>query len=271
MSTLPTTQDVRHVREQAEAGVFATFDTVKNPLFAALGAVDAATRTVTDVIAKARTGAAERAEEAQGRVQKALHELQSRVSELPNEVSELRHRLEPAEMRKMAEQYREAAQKAYASLIERGEEVFGDIRNRPAVRQALDSVGSGVNTAQERLEIAVRELNATVDDLRSRFARGSRSIGEKTAWQAQKVAETVGEQVKGTAQRVADAATEAGEQVADTVHDTGEKVSKATGEAGDDAASTARSTGRKVAERAAPPPQRKPVGRRPGDNSARKN
>lgn len=267
MSTLPTTQDVRHVREQAEAGVSATFDAVKSPLFAALGAVDAATRTVTDVIAKARTGAAERAEEAQDRVQKALNGLQSRVSDLPKDVSELRHRLEPAEMRKMAEQYREAAQKVYASLIERGEEVFVDIRNRPAVRQAFDSVESGVDTAQERLETAVRELNATVDELRSRFARGSRSISERAAWQAQRAATTAGEQVRDTAQRVADAATEAGEQV----RDTGEKVSKATTEAGDDAASTARSAGRKVAERAAPPPQRKPVGRRPGDNSTRKH
>lgn len=271
MSTLPTTQDVRHVREQAEAGINVTFHAVKSPLFAALGAVDAATKTVTEAITKARSEAAERADQTQGRLHQVASDLQLRVSELPNEVSELRHRLEPAELRKLVEQYRDAAQKTYGSLIERGEEVFDELRSRPTVKQALDSVESGVDTAQQRLENAVRELNSTVDELRARFARTSRSASEKAAWQAKRVAAAAGEQVQDTAERVAGVAAETGEQVSEQVKDTGEKVSEAITEAGDDAAATARSTGRRVAERAAPPPQRKTGTRRPGDNSSRKH
>jgi hypothetical protein len=48
-------------------------------------------------------------------------------------------------------------------------------------RQALDSVESGVDTAQERLEIVVRDLNSAAVDLRSRFVRTSRSVGQKVA------------------------------------------------------------------------------------------
>src|SRR5262249_16295170 len=147
--------------------VSATFEAVRSPFLAALGAVDTATRAVTDAISKVRSEASERAEETQNRLQKALNELQIRISALPKDVSELRHRVEPAELRRLADEYREAALKAYASLVERGEGVYDELRSRPGVKQALDSVESSVDTAQERLEIAVRDLNATVDELRS--------------------------------------------------------------------------------------------------------
>jgi heparin binding hemagglutinin HbhA len=268
MPAMPKTEDVRQAREQAETAVHTTFEAVKSPLLAALGAVDTATHVVTEAFCKARSGAGERAEETQHRLQKALNELQARASELPKEISELRHRLEPAELRKLAEEYREAAQKAYASLVERGEEVYGELRSKPVVKQAIDSVESGVDTAQERLEIVVRDLNATVEELRSRFARTSRSVGEKAAIQTQRAATAAGEQVKETADKLAGAASGAGEQVKDTA----EKVAEATTEAGDDAAATTRSASRKVANRATPPaPQHKEPSRRPGDNSTRRS
>lgn len=250
MPTMPETEDVRSAREQAETAVSSTFEVVKSPLLAALGAVDTATHAVTDAFAKARSGAGERAEETQARLQRALNELQSRVSDLPRELSGLRQRLEPAELRKLADEYREAAQKAYASLVERGEDVYGDLRSRPMVKQAIDSVESGVDTAQERLEVAVRELNATVEELRARFARTSRSVGEKAAIQTQRAAAAASEQVK----------------------ETGDKLADATSEAGDEAAASTRSASRKVANRATPPaPQHKEPSRRPGDNSTRKS
>lgn len=125
MPALPTTKDVRRVRKQAEAGVTVTFDAVKSPLFAVLGAVDAASRTVTG---------------------------------------------------------------AYSAFVERGEEVFDEFRSQPRVKRALDSVESGVDTAQERLEVVVSDLNFAATDLRSRFARASRSAGEKVARDTQRVA-----------------------------------------------------------------------------------
>src|ERR1700742_3677049 len=124
MPAMPKTEDVRQAREQAETTVSSTFEAVRSPLFAALGAVDTATHAVTDALSKARSGAGERAEETQHRLLKARNDLQVRASELPKEISGLRHRLEPAELRKLAEEYREAAQKAYASMVERGEEVY---------------------------------------------------------------------------------------------------------------------------------------------------
>ena len=78
-------------------------------------------------------------------------------------------------------------QKAYTSLVERGEEVFDDLRSQPRVMQALDSVGSGVDTAQARLEVVVRDLNSAAADLRSRLARTSRSVGEQVARDAERV------------------------------------------------------------------------------------
>ncbi|HEX2301209.1 MAG TPA: hypothetical protein VHH34_22350, partial [Pseudonocardiaceae bacterium] len=127
----------------------------------------------------------------------------------------------------------------------------------------------GVDTAQERLEIAVRDLNATVEELRSRFARTSRSVGEKTAIQTQRAADAAGEQVTETADKLAGAASGAGEQVKESA----EKLAETTTEAGDEAAATTRSAARKVANRATPPaaPQHKEPSRRPGDNSTRRS
>lgn len=245
MPALPTTEDVRHVRQQAEAGVTATIQVMRNPLLAALGVVDAATSLLTETLARTRD-AADRGGETQYRLLRALNEMQSRVSELPGEISELRYRLEPTELRRLAEQYRESAQQAYASLVERGEEALGELRSQPRVQQALGSVESGVDTAQERLETVVRDLNIAVEELRSRFARTSRSVGEKVA--------------RGTETAV----TAAAGQMEDTAHD----VTDAVLDAGVEAAAVSRGASRRVADRAAPP--RRPVTRRPGDNNTRK-
>ncbi len=215
MPALPTTKDVRRVRKQAEAGVTVTFDAVKSPLFAVLGAVDAASQTVTGAWGKARS-------EATGR---------------PD------NRPEPTELRKLAETCGEAVQKAYFSLVERGEEVFDEFRSQPRVKQALDSVESGVDTAQERLEVVVRDLNSAAADLRSRFARTSRSVGEKVARDTQRATTGVTQQVRQTADEVSEAVTEAGEE----------------------AAAATRSATRRAANQASPP--RKPATRRPGDNN----
>ena len=116
MPAMPKAEDVRQTREQTETAVNATFEAMRGPLLAALGAVDTATQAITEALSKARSEAGERAEETQSRFQKRLGDLQARASELPKDLSDLRHRLEPGELRKLAEEYREAAQKTYASL-----------------------------------------------------------------------------------------------------------------------------------------------------------
>ncbi|MGH3896944.1 MAG: hypothetical protein ACRDTA_01570 [Pseudonocardiaceae bacterium] len=163
MSTLPTAQDVRRMRKQAEAGVTVTFDAVKTPLFAVLGAVDAAAHT---------------------------------------------------ELRALAGACGQAVREAYVSFVERGAEVFDDFRSQPRVKQALNSVESGVDTAQQRLEVAVRDLNVAAADLRSRFAWTSRSVGEEVARDAERVGTAAAQQVRATAGEVAEAVTEAGQEAA---------------------------------------------------------
>lgn len=194
MPALPTTKDVRRMRKQAEAGVTVTFDAVKTPLFAVLGAVDAASHT---------------------------------------------------ELRKLAGACEKAVREAYASLVERGEEVFDDFRSQPRVKHALDSVESGVDTAQERLEVVVRDLNSAAADLRSRFARTSRSVGEKVARDTERVSTTAAQQVRATAGEVSEAVTETGEE----------------------AAHATRSATRTAANRAAPP--RRPASGPAADNTSR--
>ncbi len=215
MPALPTTKDVRRMRKQAEAGVTVTFDAVKSPLFAVLGVVDAASQTVTGALGKARSEATSRPD----------------------------RRSEPTELRKLAETCGEAVQKAYASLVERGEEVFDEFRSQPRVKQALDSVESGVDTAQERLEVVVRDLNSVAADLRSRFARTSRSVGERTARDTERVTTVAAQRVRATADEISEAVTEAGEE----------------------AAFSARSASRRMANQASPP--HKPATRRPSGNN----
>ncbi|HEV7450746.1 MAG TPA: hypothetical protein VGO16_05045 [Pseudonocardiaceae bacterium] len=208
---MPTTKDVRRGRKQAEAGAAVTFDAVKNPLFAVLGAMDVATQTVTGALGRAR-------------------------SESPS-------RPEPNELRKLAEAWGEAVQKTYSTLVERGEEVFDDFRSQPRVRQALDTVESGVDAAQDRLEVVVHDLNVAATDLRHRFARTSRSVGEKVARDTQSATTAVAHKVQETADEVSEAVTEAGEE----------------------AAAATRSVTRRVANQASPP--RKPSTRRPGGDT----
>lgn len=248
MPTLPTNRDltknIRTARRHAEESVTTTVDRVKTPLMAVLGAAETAGSALTDAFTKARSEATGRAHETQDRLQSALDDLQRRVSDLPAEIGELRSRLEPAEIRKLADAYGEVAQKAYTSLAERGDDLFGEFRSQPQVKRALGSVESGVDAAQERLEAVAKDVNDLADDLLSRFARTSRSAGEKTARTTEQRADQLAEQVK-----------EVSDEVAGTVS-----------EAGGEAASSTRSTARKTASRASA--QRKPAPRRTSNNGS---
>lgn len=248
MPTLPTnreiTRDIRNVRRHAEASVNATVDRVKTPLLAVLGAAETAGTTLNEAITKVRSEATGRAHGTQDRLQTALDDLQRRVQDLPAEIGELRTRLDPAELRKLAEAYGEVAQKAYTSLAERGEEVFGEFQRQPQVKRAWGTVESSVDAAQERLEAVAKDVNDLTDDLLSRFARTSRSAGEKAARSTERGADQLAEQVKEVSDEVAGSVTEAGGE----------------------AASSTRSTARKTASRASA--QRKPAPRRTSSNGS---
>src|SRR3954451_11871029 len=107
---MPNTDDVRKAREQAVQTLNTAVDQVRTPLLAALGAGDLATKAVVDFVNNARERATERTEAVKGA-----------VDDLPKDFGSLREKLDPAELRKLADEYTDAALKLYRKLAADGE------------------------------------------------------------------------------------------------------------------------------------------------------
>jgi heparin binding hemagglutinin HbhA len=212
MVTLPRTEDVRKAREQATDVLNLAVEGLKTPLLAALGAGDLATQALVDAVGKARTRVDEGATNARGA-----------VNELPRDLAGLRDRLDPAELRKLVDEYTEAAQKLYQKLADQGEDTLTKFKAQPQVSKAIDQLEEAIATLQHRVGDAAGDARELAEEVLGKVTRRTRSVGEKTA---------------RTAQRVA----------ADTAG--------AVEELGDDVAHEVRSTSRKVANRTAP---RKPA------------
>ncbi|MDT7608648.1 MAG: hypothetical protein QOG96_3151, partial [Pseudonocardiales bacterium] len=80
--SLPTSADVRKVRTRANKVVTTQLDYVRTPFLAWVGAGDLAVNKVNDAVAKARTQAAERREQAQARAEKLQKQAQARAEKL---------------------------------------------------------------------------------------------------------------------------------------------------------------------------------------------
>ena len=206
---MATIDDVRKASEQARAAVTNAVEQARTPLLAAIGAGDLATQALLDAVNKARDRFAERAEQAR-----------AAVDDLPGEV---RGRMEAGELRKLIDQYAEAAQRLYQHLSEQGELTVARLRSQPQVKRAVEQFDQAAQAAQQRAESAVGDARELADEVLGRVSRRTRSTGEKTARTTQRVAE--------------DAAT--------TTHATAERIQ----EAGDQAAHETRSTTRKAANR----------------------
>ena len=199
------TQDVRKAGEQA-------IEVLRTPLLAALGAGDLATQAVRDAVNKTKNRVNEGADAAKGA-----------VDQVPADLAGLRDRLDPAELRKLVDEYTDAAQKLYQKLADQGEEALTKLKAQPQVGKALDQLEAAISTLQERVGDAAGDARELAEEVLGKVTRRTRSVGEKTA---------------RTAQRVAADAAEAVEEL------------------GDDVAHEVRSTSRKVANRTAP---RKPA------------
>jgi heparin binding hemagglutinin HbhA len=205
---MPNTQDVRKAREQAVSTLNTAVDQVRTPLLAALGAGDLATKAVVDFVNNAKERANERTEAVKGA-----------VDDLPKDFGSLREKLDPSELRKLVDEYTEAALKLYRKLADDGESTLTKLREQPQVKSALDQLEKAIAGAQERAEGVAGDARELAEDVLSKVTRRTRSTGEKTARAAQKLADDVAEAVQ---------------------------------EAGDDVAHEVRSTSRKVANRTAP-------------------
>ena len=137
-----------------------TVEELKAPLLAAVGAADLALATVNEIVGtlreraeEARTDASTRAEESRAKLTARVDEARDRLTklqeDLPKEFGELRERLTADELRKVAEEYAEAAQSTYNKLVERGEAALERLRNQPAIEEAAERAEEYIDQAVE--------------------------------------------------------------------------------------------------------------------------
>src|ERR1700741_3406928 len=163
MVALPKTEDVRKAGGQA-------VDALRTPLLAALGAGDLATQAVRDAVNKTRTRVNEGADAAKGP-----------VDELPRDLAGVGEKLDPAELRKLVDEYTDAAQKLYQKLADQGEDALTKLRAQPQVGKALDQLEAAIATLQARVGDVAGDARELADELLARVTRRTRSVGEKTA------------------------------------------------------------------------------------------
>ena len=158
-----------------------TVEELKAPLLAAVGAADLALATVNEIVGtlreraeEARTDASTRAEESRAKLTARVDDARDRLiklqEDLPKELGDLRERLTADELRKVAEEYAEAAQSTYNKLVERGEAALERLRNQPAIEEAAER-------AEEYIDQAV-ELT---QDALGTVASQTRAVGERAA------------------------------------------------------------------------------------------
>jgi heparin binding hemagglutinin HbhA len=170
--TTPTTKDVRKAVDSA-------LEQVRTPLLAALGAGNLASQAVVDAVAKAREN-----------VTKSGEAARKNLEEIPTDVEGLREKLDPAELRKVIDEYTEAALKLYNKLAESGEQAWDKIASQPQVKKAIDQLEDALSTAQERVDELTGETRERVDGVLAKVTKRTRSAGEKAA---RKVTEVAGE------------------------------------------------------------------------------
>jgi heparin binding hemagglutinin HbhA len=186
--TRPNTDDVRKAVEQ-----------VRTPLLAALGAGDLAAKAVLDAVSKAKDNA------------------DAARKELPTDVSSLREKLDPAELRKLVDEYTDAALKLYRKLAAQGEETLDKFRAQPQVKKVVDQLEEAIEAAQTRAGDVATDARELAEDVLAKVTRRTRSVGEKTARAAEKLAAETAEAVE-----------DLGEDVAHEVRSTSRKVANKT-------------------------------------------
>jgi heparin binding hemagglutinin HbhA len=178
MVSMPTTEDVRKAREQAVAVLGTAADGIRTPLLAALGAGDLATQAVIDAVNKARTKVGEGTATAKGT-----------AGTLPRDFAGLREKVDPAELRKLVDEYTDAAQKLYQKLAGQGEDTLTKLKSDPRLGKAIDQLEEAIGTLQERVGDVAGDARELAEDVLSKVTRRARVAGEKAATTVERVAE----------------------------------------------------------------------------------
>ncbi|WP_035306875.1 hypothetical protein [Actinokineospora inagensis] len=178
--TSPKTDDARKAGGQAVAAVNTALEQARTPLMAALGAGDLAAKAVLEAVTKAK----------------------ARAEATPNE---LRGKFDPAELRKLVEEYTSAAFRLYQGLAEHGEDALGKLRAQPQVKKLEEAI----EAAQTRAGVAVGDARTLAEDVLAKVTGKARAAGEKTAETAETVAADVAEVVLDAGDEVASEARRA--------------------------------------------------------------
>ncbi|NIH82922.1 hypothetical protein [Amycolatopsis viridis] len=157
---------------------------LRTPLLAALGAGNLAGQAVVDAVGKARERVAEGSEAAR-----------KNFEELPSEVTTLREKLDPAELRKVIDEYTLAALNLYNKLAETGEQAWDKFRAEPRVKSVLEQVEEALTAAQERVGEVSTDAREKVEDVLGLVAKRTRTGGQKVAEAADEVAGTIEDEV----------------------------------------------------------------------------
>jgi heparin binding hemagglutinin HbhA len=203
MPAMPTTEDVRKAREQAVAVLNTAAESVRTPLLAALGAGDLATQAVIDAVTKARTKVNESATTARESV--------------PTDLAGLREKIDPAELRKLVDEYTDAAQKLYQKLADQGEDALTKFKAQPQVSKGIDQLEEAIATLQHRVGDVAGDARELAEEVLSKVTRRTRSVGEKTA-----------RRIENATEETAVAVEEAGAEVAHDVRSASRKAANRT-------------------------------------------
>jgi len=194
--TAPKTEDVRKV-------VTTAVDQFRTSLLAALGAGNLASQAVVDAVAKAKERVAETGETAR-----------KNFDEIPTDIESLREKLDPAELRKVIDEYTDAALKLYNKLAESGEQAWDKIVAQPQVKKAIEQLEDALQAAQGRVEEVATETRERVDGMLAKVTKKTRSTGEKAARKVKSVADETAEKVEEIGEEPANEARSVSRKVA---------------------------------------------------------
>lgn len=189
-----TTQNSEDVRRTSNTAV----EGIKTSLLAALGAGNLAGQAVADAFSKAKV-----------RVNESSEAARKNIEDLPTDMDSLRERLDPAELRKLLDEYTDSALRLYHRLAESGEETWERLVAQPQLKRGVEQLENVWNLAQEQADSLASEARWRVGDVMSRVSGRTREAGVRAGIAAEEATGRVADTVEEASDRVADAIDDA--------------------------------------------------------------
>ncbi len=201
---MPVTDEVKKYADTARAQFSEQLTEAQKPLFAVVGAYDAAFEQTRQIPTQVRT----------------------LIEVLPEQVKSLRGRVEGT-----ATQLQDQAVTVYDELAQRGERIYAQIRRQPVVEKAADTVEKAVETA---------ETAETAGETVKQGGRDTSAAAKKALAKAADQVEETTDAAAGTAKKATATAANTTKSVADKAKNAADKAVDAAEQATDDAAATAK-------------------------------